>query len=105
MERPPKIFGQPRTDAKERVVGTNSRLGGADGQVGRQITVVPRENNQQAISLNLIGTQVKKILDQKPDIEILLRGDRTIDYGQVVKLMTILQQAGATSVGLISDRP
>ena len=63
------------------------------------------ENNQQAISLNLIGTQVKKILDQKPDIEILLRGDRTIDYGQVVKLMTILQQAGATSVGLISDRP
>ena len=63
------------------------------------------ENNQQAISLNLIGNQVKKILDQKPDTEILLRGDRTIDYGQVVKLMTILQQAGATSVGLISDRP
>ena len=55
MERPPKIFGQPRTDAKERVVGTNSRLGGADGQVGRQITVVPRENNQQATKF-CVGT-------------------------------------------------
>jgi len=63
------------------------------------------ENNRQPITLQRIGVQVEKILAQAPDTQVLIRGDRSIDYGKVVQLMTVLQQAGAGSVGLISESP
>jgi biopolymer transport protein ExbD len=34
-----------------------------------------------------------------------LRGDRAIEYGLIVRLMTVLQKAGAQSVGLVSESP
>lgn len=63
------------------------------------------ENNRQPVTLQRIGVQVEKILARAPDTQVLIRGDRSIDYGKVVQLMTVLQQAGAGSVGLISESP
>jgi biopolymer transport protein TolR len=63
------------------------------------------ENNKQPITLERIGIQVGKILQRAPDTQVLLRGDRSIEYGLIVRLMTVLQQAGASSVGLVSESP
>ena len=63
------------------------------------------ENNKQPITLDRIGVQVGKILERAPDTQVLLRGDKGIEYGLVVRLMTVLQQAGASSVGLVSESP
>jgi len=63
------------------------------------------ENNKQPITLERIGIQVGKILQRAPDTQVLLRGDRAIEYGLIVRLMTVLQQAGASSVGLVSESP
>ena len=63
------------------------------------------ENNRQPVTLDRIGTQVGKILSRAPDTQVLIRGDRSIDYGSIVQLMTVLQQAGAGSVGLVSESP
>jgi biopolymer transport protein TolR len=49
--------------------------------------------------------QVAKILQRAPDTQVLLRGDRAIEYGHIVRIMTVLQQAGANSVGLVSESP
>jgi biopolymer transport protein TolR len=38
--------------------------------------------------------------DQRP---VLVRGDKNVNYGKVVEAMVLLQQAGAKSVGLITD--
>lgn len=38
--------------------------------------------------------------DQRP---VLVRGDKNVNYGKVIQAMVILQQAGAKSVGLITD--
>lgn len=35
--------------------------------------------------------------------QILIKGDKDVDYGRVVKMMVLLQQAGAPSVGLITQ--
>jgi len=35
--------------------------------------------------------------------QILVKGDRSVAYGQVVSAMVLLQQAGAPSVGLITE--
>jgi biopolymer transport protein TolR len=63
------------------------------------------ENNKQPIMLERIGVQVSKILQRAPDTQVLLRGDRAIEYGLIVRIMTVLQQAGAQSVGLVSESP
>ena len=63
------------------------------------------ENNKQPVTLERIGVQVGKILQRAPDTQVLLRGDRAIEYGLVVRIMTVLQQAGAQSVGLVSESP
>jgi len=36
---------------------------------------------------------------------VLIRGDRQANYGEVVKAMTLLQAAGAPSVGLLTEPP
>ena len=63
------------------------------------------ENDRQPITLDRIGVQVGKILSRAPETQVLIRGDRSIDYGAIVQLMTVLQQAGAGSVGLVSESP
>ena len=63
------------------------------------------ESNKQPITLERIGIQVGKILLRAPDTQVLLRGDKAIEYGLIVKIMTVLQQAGAQSVGLVSESP
>ena len=38
--------------------------------------------------------------EQRP---VLVRGDKNVNYGKVVAAMVLLQQAGAKSVGLITQ--
>lgn len=54
-------------------------------------------------SLSIILDQVAKVLRQKPETPILIWGDKSIQYGKVVSLMSQLQGAGAPSVGLVTE--
>lgn len=36
---------------------------------------------------------------------VLVKGDEAVDYGKVVQAMVILQHAGASQVGLLTDEP
>jgi biopolymer transport protein TolR len=40
--------------------------------------------------------------EQRP---VLVRGDKNVNYGKVIEAMALLQQAGAKSVGLITEPP
>ena len=42
-------------------------------------------------------------LKRNPDRKIYVRGDESASYGEVVQAMVLLQRAGASSVGLITD--
>ena len=55
--------------------------------------------------LNVILKNVSAILSQKPDTSVLVRGDKHVEYGVVVALMSALQGAGARGVGLITEDP
>lgn len=50
-----------------------------------------------------IADQVRKILSITPSKMMLVRGDRTASYEQVVQLMVLLQGAGAERVGLVTE--
>ena len=57
------------------------------------------------MSLAELTDQVAKILSQRANSEIMVRGDEFVDYGVVVRLMAALQAAGASGVGLVTDVP
>ena len=65
-------------------------------------------NPSQPINQQDLATQVKQQLlpTQTPGAEqrqVLVKGDKNVDYGKVVQAMVILQQAGAASVGLMTQ--
>jgi len=52
-----------------------------------------------------IKSTVAKVLRSKPSTKVLVWGDRSVEYGLVVNMMTALQAAGAPSVGLVTEAP
>ncbi|MDP1520557.1 protein TolR [Porticoccus litoralis] len=61
------------------------------------------QNEQQ--SLDVIVDKVKKVMGVQPKTPVLVWGDKAVDYGTVVQLMSQLQGAGAPSVGLVTEPP
>ena len=56
-------------------------------------------------SLISIIKKVEKVLRQEPKTSVLVWGDANVRYGSVVRLMSDLQNAGAPSVGLVTEPP
>ena len=50
----------------------------------------------------LVAT-VSAIVRRNPEIQVLVGGDERVDYGAVYNAMVLLQKAGVTKVGLMSD--
>ncbi|TNE81866.1 MAG: protein TolR [Gammaproteobacteria bacterium] len=61
------------------------------------------KNEQQ--SLQVIVDKVKKVMGVQPKTPVLVWGDKAVDYGTVVQLMSELQGAGAPAVGLVTEPP
>ncbi len=62
-----------------------------------------KEQAQAATNLTDIADRVGKVLRAKPETKVFVWGDRKVPYGDVVELMAALQNAGAESVGLVTD--
>ncbi|MCU7959816.1 MAG: protein TolR [gamma proteobacterium symbiont of Bathyaustriella thionipta] len=62
-------------------------------------------NKNEALSGAMIRERIRKILQQKPNTPVMLRGDRDVAYGAVVDAMVEMQAAGAASVGLVTETP
>ncbi len=43
------------------------------------------------------------VLSRKPDTAVLVKGDENADYGKVITAMVLLQRAGASKVGFLTD--
>ena len=52
-----------------------------------------------------LSEKVSKILKQNPNTSVLVRGDKNTSYGEVVRLMSLLQKSGVSSVGLVTEIP
>lgn len=57
------------------------------------------------ISAELMVNRVAAVRQLKPDVPVLVRGDRDVGYGRVVDAMVLLQRAGVEKVGLMTDQP
>ncbi|MBE0488480.1 MAG: protein TolR [Halomonas sp.] len=57
------------------------------------------------VSLDELADRVIILLERGPGTPVMVRGDHSVSYGQVVTLMSTLQVAGVANVGLISEPP
>jgi biopolymer transport protein TolR len=73
------------------------------------VVTVDREGryflDDRRITSDELSRKVAAILRARPQTPVLIRGDRQSNYGEVVKAMTLLQSAGAPSVGLLTEPP
>lgn len=63
----------------------------------------PNQPVTSRVLTNLVTSQLTASTaagDQRP---VLVRGDKNVNYGKVMEAMVLLQQAGAKSVGLITQ--
>ena len=58
---------------------------------------------EESKPLQQITETIAKVLRQKPETPVLVWGDAKVEYGVVVHLMSLLQGAGAPSVGLVTE--
>ena len=63
------------------------------------------ENQGSPVEPRVLAARVAALLRHRPGLSVVVRGDENVPYGDVVLLMTILQSAGAPSVGLITEAP
>ncbi|MHB8746750.1 MAG: protein TolR [Gammaproteobacteria bacterium] len=63
------------------------------------------EKPESPVDEETLMTRVAAVLKYAPKKPVMVRGDEAVDYGKVVKAMTLLQAAGAPSVGLMTESP
>ncbi len=73
------------------------------------VVTVDREGryflDDRRITPEELTRKVAAILRARPQTPVLIKGDRQSNYGEVVRAMTLLQSAGAPSVGLLTEPP
>ena len=62
-------------------------------------------NENQALELATIRQRVAAVLRRTPEKPVLVWGDQRVAYGDVVVVMAALQEAGAPTVGLVTESP
>jgi biopolymer transport protein TolR len=62
-------------------------------------------SDDQALSIETVKQRVATVLKRNPEKAVMVWGDAAVPYGEVVVLMSELQEAGAPSVGLVTEAP
>ena len=78
---------------------------GADGSIFMNLGMQDADDEGTRVTIFSLEEQAGKILRVRTDAPVYIKADHTLDYGKVVGVMTVLQKAGAKSVGLITDPP
>ena len=61
------------------------------------------DDEDQPSSGKKISTIVGVILGERPETPVFVKADRVVAYGRVVGAMVVLQQAGASNIGFVTD--
>jgi len=61
--------------------------------------------DDEPIDAATVEARAAAVLRRAPETTVLVRGDYRVAYGEVVGAMTILQRAGASKVGFVTQPP
>jgi biopolymer transport protein TolR len=98
----PKAPSEPISEHQEDPLVVTVRR---DGALFVNLGIRKSTDTGTRVTIFSLEEQAGKILRSRPDAAVYVRADQKLDYGEVVRVMTVLQKAGAKSVGLITDPP
>ena len=98
----PKAPSEPITDTEDDPLVVSVR---EDGAIFLNLGIQNADDEGTRVTLYSLEDQAAKILRARPEVPVYVKADHKLDYGTVVRVMTVLQKAGAESVGLITDPP
>jgi len=58
---------------------------------------------EEPVDAHVLATRVAALLRYQPGTPVLVKGDAAASYGDVIRVMALLQTAGAPSVGLLTE--
>jgi biopolymer transport protein TolR len=61
------------------------------------------ENPEAPVEDDAVAQRVSTVIRVNPQTPVLVKGDQSVPYGRVVIGAAILQQAGATKIGFLTD--
>ena len=75
----------------------------------REITITVTPTNDIYVNSNLtayddLENVLHGLVSARPDIPVVLEGDREVLFGQAVKILSIAQKAGATQIAIAAER-
>ena len=98
----PNAPSEPITDTEKDPLVISIR---SDGAIFVNLGMQAKEDEGSRVTIYSLSDQAGKILRARPDVPVYVKADKKLEYGRVVAVMTVLQKAGAESVGLITDPP
>lgn len=63
------------------------------------------EADEEKLPVGIIAGRVKARLELYPQMKVFVRGDKMVNYGTVIALMSFLQQNGVGKIGIITESP
>lgn len=76
-----------------------------NGQYFLNVSTYPEQPVLAAPLMTRIAAELALSKQRHEDRAVLVRGDRDVDYGRVIQLMVLLQQAGVENIGLMTEDP
>ncbi len=98
----PQAPSEPIEDTQDDPLVVSMR---ADGAIFMNLGMQDADDEGTRVTVFSLEEQAGKILRARTDVPVYIKADHALDYGEVVRVMTVLQKAGAESVGLITDPP
>jgi biopolymer transport protein TolR len=98
----PNAPSEPVTETEDDPLVISMR---ADGAIFVNLGLQNADDEGTRVTVYSLEDQAGKILRERPEVPVFVKADEKLDYGDVVRVMTVLQKAGAESVGLITDPP
>ncbi|MFK7915207.1 MAG: protein TolR [Pseudomonadales bacterium] len=98
----PNAPSQPIEDQAEDPLVVSIR---ADGAIFVNLGIANSEDEGTRVTVYSLQDQAGKIIGARPEVDVYVKADQGLEYGQVITVMSVLQKAGAQSVGLITDPP
>jgi biopolymer transport protein TolR len=86
-----------------------AKAGALSGEEEQLVVTVDKKGtiflNDNAIDLADLGAKLEAVTRLKPDKQVFLRADRSVSYGEVVRVMAAVKGAGVQSLGMITELP
>ena len=71
------------------------------------VTVTPTGElfvNSQPVTYDDLEQTLRSLVSAKPDLPVVLEGDKEVLFGEAVKILSLAQKAGAASVAIAAER-